>query len=76
MPYCDCGNELDQDCNGNARCDVCDPPCPCCSDGSIFDEEEDNIEDSWDADQAHDTILEHQEMEDFENHYGPDYEGD
>ena len=50
MIYCKCGNEMDQDCNGNPRCDVCDPPCPCCTDGgmSIFDDDdEDNLEDSF-----------------------------
>jgi hypothetical protein len=32
--YCDkCGEELDQDCQGNTRCPQCDPPCPCCHDG-------------------------------------------
>ncbi len=52
MPYCECGNELDKDCNGNERCDVCDPPCPCCSDGpgpSIFDEDDVGEEDSIDG---------------------------
>jgi hypothetical protein len=33
MDKCKCGEELDKDCNGNPRCAVCDPPCPCCNDG-------------------------------------------
>jgi hypothetical protein len=32
-PCHNCGEELDQDCNGNPRCPNCDDPCPCCSDG-------------------------------------------
>ncbi len=28
--YCECGNPMGQDCMGDAHCDVCDPPCPCC----------------------------------------------
>lgn len=34
MGYCDiCDNEMDTDCNGNPRCEMCDGPCPCCDDG-------------------------------------------
>jgi len=48
-----CGLTNDKDCNGNPRCECCDPPCLCCYDGggpSIFDDEDDdNIEDSYDA---------------------------
>ncbi len=33
MEYCECGNEMNQDCHGNPRCDVCDGPCPHCDDG-------------------------------------------
>lgn len=29
---CECGEELDRDCFGNARCPDCDGPCPGCSD--------------------------------------------
>jgi hypothetical protein len=52
--YCDCGELLDHDCMGAIFCPICDGPCPHCDDGggpSIFDEdeeEEDNLEDSWD----------------------------
>jgi len=50
--YCDCGNEMDTDCNGEPRCDVCDAPCPCCSDGegpTIFDDVEfDQLEETVD----------------------------
>ena len=35
MEYCDCGEPMDQDCNGNQRCAVCDDPCPCCDDGGM-----------------------------------------
>lgn len=28
----ECGSELDKDCQGEFRCDVCDEPCPHCSD--------------------------------------------
>ena len=31
--YCTCGEQLDQDCHGNARCPQCDCSCPCCDDG-------------------------------------------
>ena len=31
--YCDCGELMDKDCNGNSRCPNCDGPCPCCDDG-------------------------------------------
>lgn len=29
----DCDDEMDTDCNGNARCPTCDGPCPCCDSG-------------------------------------------
>lgn len=29
---CECGEELDQDCFGQSRCPICDPPCPGCRD--------------------------------------------
>jgi hypothetical protein len=33
---CDlCGEEMYQDCNGQPRCEECDPPCPCCYDGGM-----------------------------------------
>ncbi len=42
--YCQCGEEFDQDCDGNDRCPVCDPPCPRCFDGGWpgYDEREDD----------------------------------
>lgn len=49
--YCDCGNMMDRGCNGEPRCDVCDPPCPYCNDGglSIFDDDvELNLEETVD----------------------------
>jgi hypothetical protein len=36
-----CGEEYDYDCNGNPRCPACDPPCPCCHNGSCGDSEGD-----------------------------------
>ncbi len=29
---CECGELLYTDCNGGKRCELCDPPCPSCSD--------------------------------------------
>jgi hypothetical protein len=29
----ECGEPIYRDCNGDARCEECDPPCPCCDDG-------------------------------------------
>lgn len=49
--YCDCGEELDKDCNGDLRCVVCDGPCPCCYDGGM---------------EAALATLDHQEMEEWE----------
>ncbi len=31
--YCECGEEMDSDCMGRARCPICDDPCPHCHDG-------------------------------------------
>lgn len=43
MTYCEtCGDEMDQDCNGNPRCPTCDDPCPCCSDGPGYMPEEES----------------------------------
>jgi hypothetical protein len=33
LPKCKCGEELYQDCQGQSRCEQCDPPCPHCDDG-------------------------------------------
>ncbi len=39
--YCErCGDEMDQDCMGNARCPACDGPCPCCHDGGVSRDDE------------------------------------
>jgi hypothetical protein len=35
MPKCECGLEMDTDCNGNQRCEDCDGPCLCCFDGGM-----------------------------------------
>ena len=42
-----CGEEMDQDCQGNPRCSMCDSPCPCCSDGPGpgFDDDDDDDDD-------------------------------
>jgi hypothetical protein len=51
---CECGEEFSLDCYGNARCEICDPPCPCCDDGGFgFDEDDEEVEvedcnDYWD----------------------------
>ena len=35
---CDtCGSEMDKDCQGNERCEMCDGPCLCCYDGGMDD---------------------------------------
>lgn len=39
MAQC-CGEEMYKDCNGNERCEQCQPPCPCCYDGGMDNEEE------------------------------------
>lgn len=30
---CECGEELDKDCEGEPRCPICQGPCPCCDSG-------------------------------------------
>ena len=34
MKYCECGEELDKDCQGRLRCPNCDEPCPDCCDSA------------------------------------------
>ncbi len=37
--YCDCGELMDTDCQGEPRCPMCDGACPCCDDGGFEDSE-------------------------------------
>lgn len=39
-PKCKKTETMDTDCNGNPRCEVCDPPCPCCAQPGYPDDDE------------------------------------
>src|ERR1039457_5192936 len=53
-PCSKCGEPLYHDCNGNLRCESCDPPCPLCDDGgnpmSIDEDSECSPEDFYEDD--------------------------